>query len=347
MSSTRFFNSNQETGRVYVIAEAGLNHNGSLELAKEMVDIAAKAGADAVKFQKRTVDILAIGTVLDAQDGRFPTFGSTYRQIREHIELDRAAYQAIMNQCRDQGIEFLCTAFDLPAMAFLEDLGLTTYKLASHSLGNLPLLNGVAQLQKPTILSTGMAEWDEIDRAVEIFQSYHAPLALLHCVSIYPTPPEASNLAMIEVLRNRYNLPVGYSGHEIGFLPTLAAVAMGATIVERHFTKDATLPGFDHKISLEPQALTDMISAIRTIETMRGSGLKSVSPQEMVTRHKYHVSMVSAIPLAKNEILTTDHIVYRNPGTGIPPKDAIKYLGRRLAQAVEADVLITPEMFDA
>lgn len=335
----------QETDKVYVIAEAGLNHNGSLQLALQLVDIAAEAQADAVKFQKRTVDTLAIGSVLDAPDHRFLEFGSTYRQVRAHIELSRDDYVAIMKQCHLRNIDFICTGFDIQAVDFLESLNLSTYKLASHNLGNLPLLNYVANLQKPTILSTGMAEWDEIDRAVEIFQSRNTPLALLHCVSIYPTPIEQTNLAMITILKERYGLPVGYSGHEIGTLPTLAAVAKGASIIERHFTSDSTLPGFDHKISLEPQALTNMVRDIRAIETMLGTGQKSVSSQEWITRHKYHVSMVSSQSLAKDSILTTDHIVYRNPGTGIPPKDEHKYLGRRLAQTVPDDVLITPEMF--
>ncbi|MBF0296622.1 MAG: N-acetylneuraminate synthase family protein [Magnetococcales bacterium] len=329
---------------MYIIAEAGLNHNGSLELAKQMVETAAAAGADAVKFQKRTVEILAIGTILDAQDERFPDFGSTYRQIRQHIEFDFNAYVTIREKCRECAIDFLCTAFDIPAVTFLEQLGVNGYKLASHSLGNLPLLHHLAKLGKPVILSTGMAEWDEIDRAVEIFTTNHTPLSLLHCVSIYPTPPEECNLTMIDRLKERYGLPVGYSGHEIGTLPTLAAAAMGATIIERHFTMDRTLPGFDHKISLEPAELTTMIRDLHAIETMRGTGTKRVSEREQITRDKYHVSMVSARPLTKGSILTETDVVYRNPGTGIPPKNANHYLGRPLTRDVPADALIEPDM---
>ncbi|MBF0212869.1 MAG: N-acetylneuraminate synthase family protein [Magnetococcales bacterium] len=334
-----------QDAHVYVIAEAGLNHNGSLDLAKRMIDVAADAGADAVKFQKRTVDILAIGSVLDALDDRFPEFGATYRQIRAHIEFDLPAYRILQEQCRQRDIEFLCTAFDIPAVAFLEQLGLTRYKLASHSLGNLPLLEHLAKLGKPTILSTGMAEWDEIDRAVALFTRHDTELSLMHCVSVYPTPPELCNLAMIDQLRRRYSLPVGYSGHEIGTLPTLAATAMGARLVERHFTLDRTLPGFDHKISLEPDELAAMIRDIRAIETMRGTGEKFVSDRERVTRHKYHVSMVSSRALTQGETLHEADVVYRNPGTGIPPKEAGAYLGRRLIRDVPADVLLTPDMF--
>ncbi len=332
---------------MYIIAEAGLNHNGSLELAKQMVEAAAAAGADAVKFQKRTVEILAIGSVLDARDDRFPNFGATYRQIREHIEFDFNAYVTIREKCQECGIDFLCTAFDIPAVTFLEQLGVDRYKLASHSLSNLPLLHHLAELGKPVILSTGMAEWDEIDRAVEIFFTKRTPLSLLHCVSIYPTPPEECNLAMIHRLKERYGVPVGYSGHEIGTLATLAAAAMGASIIERHFTMDRTLPGFDHKISLEPAELTAMVRDLRTIETMRGTGSKKVSEREKITRDKYHVSMVSARPLAKGSILTETDVTYRNPGTGIPPKEANRYLGRELTRDVPEDVLIEPDMVRA
>ncbi|MEO5347029.1 MAG: N-acetylneuraminate synthase family protein [Magnetococcus sp. YQC-9] len=330
---------------VEVIAEAGLNHNGSLDLALRMIDVAADAGADVIKFQKRTVGILAIGAVLDAPDHRFPEFGTTYRQIREHIEFDYSAYQTIRDHCLTRGIEFLCTAFDIPAIEFLEKLGVTRYKLASHSLGNLPLLEHLAALGKPVILSTGMAEWEEIDRAVEIFTRGRTPLSLMHCVSVYPTPPELCNLAMIDKLYDRYGLPVGFSGHEIGYLPTLAATAMGAVMVERHFTLDRTLPGFDHKISLEPEELTAMIRDIRAIGVMRGSGEKQVSDRERVTRDKYHVSMVSAHDLSSGAILTASDVVYRNPGTGIPPKEALRYFGRRLNCDVSADTLIEPVMF--
>ncbi|MBF0260955.1 MAG: N-acetylneuraminate synthase family protein [Magnetococcales bacterium] len=330
---------------VEVIAEAGLNHNGSLDLALRMIDAAADAGADVIKFQKRTVGILAIGAVLDAPDSRFPEFGTTYRQIREHIEFDFSAYQTIRDHCQQRGIEFLCTAFDIPAVHFLEELGVARYKLASHSLGNLPLLEHLAELGKPVILSTGMAEWEEIDRAVEIFTRRRAPLSLMHCVSVYPTPPELCNLTMIDQLRDRYGVSVGFSGHEIGYLPSLAATAMGARMVERHFTLDRTLPGFDHKISLEPEELTAMIRDIRAIEQMRGDGEKRVSEREQVTRDKYHVSMVTARALSQGETLTEGDVVYRNPGTGIPPKQAPLYLGRKLARDVQADLLIEPDMF--
>ncbi|MBF0445056.1 MAG: N-acetylneuraminate synthase family protein [Magnetococcales bacterium] len=311
-----------------------------------MIDVAAKAGADGVKFQKRTVDTLAIGSVLDAQDDRFPKFGNTYRKVREHIEFNRDEYIEIQAHCKKLGMDFLCTAFDPPAVDFLQELDLQIFKLASHSLTNLELLHYLAPLQKPVILSTGMAQWDEIDRAVAIFKKAGTPLFLLHCVSAYPTPIDQHNLAMLDKLKQRYNIPVGYSGHEIGFQPTLAAVALGACIVERHYTLDKSMVGFDHKMSLDPQELTAMVENIRAVESMIGDGEKMVSEQEMITRNKYHVSMASVTAITAGSVLTKEMITWRNPGNGIPSKDADKWLGRTLAQNVAGDVLITPDMFE-
>ncbi|MDO8631201.1 MAG: N-acetylneuraminate synthase family protein, partial [Phycisphaerales bacterium] len=209
----------------FVIAEAGLNHNGELPLALELIDKAIEGGADAVKFQKRTVDVLAVADVLDAEDARFPSFGRTYRQIREHLEFDLDEYRELVAHAAKRGIPFLCTPFDVPALEFLERLALPGYKIASHSVTNLPLLERVAEVGKPVIMSTGMCTFEEIDRAVDVFTRRGTPLALMHCVSAYPTPMNQCNLRMVDALRDRYHVPVGYSGHELGYVPTLAAVA--------------------------------------------------------------------------------------------------------------------------
>jgi sialic acid synthase SpsE len=335
-----------QPGTCYVIAEVGLNHNGDFDLACKLIDVASVAGADAVKFQKRTVERLAIGAVLDAEDKRFPEFGQTYRQIREHLEFDWEAYQTLKAHCEARGMDFLCTAFDTEAADFLARLGVGAYKLASHSLTNLPLLAHVASLGKSTLLSTGMALLEEIDQAVAIFRSQGTPLALMHCVSAYPTPPDQSNLSMIPVLRERYGLPVGYSGHEMGNLPTLAAVALGACAVERHLTWDRSLTGFDHKLSLEPDEFIRLVRDVRSVLTMLGTGTKGVSEQEWITRRKYHVSMVSACEIAAGSVLTEVMVTYKNPGTGIPPKEAARLLGRRATRDIPADVLLEEQMFD-
>ena len=197
--------------------------------------------------------------MLDARDERFPSLGATYRQIREALEFSQEEYCALKTYAESRELDFICTAFDTASVDFLEAINLQTYKLASHSITNLPLLEHVAAKNKRVIFSTGMCTLEEIDQAVAILKKSERKLTMLHCVSSYPQPPEDSNLRLMQVFRQRYGLPVGYSGHELGYVPTLAAVALGAVAVERHFTLDKTMEGFDHRISLEPQELMAMV----------------------------------------------------------------------------------------
>lgn len=343
MSSETF---STQANQCYIIAEAGLNHNGSLDLAKRLIDVATIAGADAVKFQKRTVDALAIKSVLDAPDDRFPEFGKTYREIREHLEFTLEQYRELKSYAESRGLDFMVTAFDTDAVDFLEELDVVKYKLASHSLTNLKLLDYLAQLQKPTVLSTGMANMDEIDRAVEIFSRHDSPLALLHCVSAYPTPLDECNLAMMDVLKERYGLSVGYSGHELGYLPTMVAVAMGAQLVERHYTLDKTMTGFDHRMSLGPDEFIAMVRDIRNVRKIQGTGQKEISDTEWITRRKYHVSMVSASAIPAGAVLSESMVAWRNPGTGISAKMAHTVFGKRAKQEIPADELLSIDMFE-
>ncbi len=338
--------SNSENSYTYVIGEAGLNHNGSMEIAKKLIDLAIEAGADAVKFQKRTVSKLAVKSYLDGKDDRFPEFGKTYREIREYLEFNFEQYVELKSYAEEKNIDFICTAFDIDAVDFLEKLDLKIYKLASHSLTNIELLNYVAQKSKVTILSTGMAEIDEIDTAVNIFKKYNAPLILLHCVSAYPTPHNECNLNLINLLSSRYSLPVGYSGHELDYLPTLTAVAMGARIIERHYTLNNEMIGFDHKMSLNPQNFISMIKQIREIELIKGQTQKSVSVTEWITRKKYHVSLALKHDLKKGQTLTNEMITYRNPGTGIPPKNIGLVLGKKAKGDYSCEELISVDMFE-
>ena len=336
----------RETSGCYIIAEVGLNHNGSMAIAKELIEVAAIAGADAVKFQKRTVEKLAVNSVLDAQDDRFPEFGKTYREIREHLEFTFDEYRELKLYAESKGLDFMVTAFDIDAVDFLEELGVSIYKIASHSLTNLELLAYVARLEKATVLSTGMAELKEIDQAVEIFRHHNTQLSLMHCVSAYPTPLPECNLAMLKVLKDRYGLAVGYSGHELGYLPTVLAVAMGAQLVERHYTLEKSMTGFDHQISLEPDELISMVRDIHNVSLIQGNGQKQISETEWITRRKYHVSMVSETVIPSGTVLTKEMVVWRNPGTGIPAKMAQTVLGKRAKQDIPADKLIAIEMFE-
>lgn len=329
----------------YVIAEAGLNHNGSIDLAKKLIDVAAVSGVDSVKFQKRTVAKLAVGETLDAPDNRFPQFGNTYREIRNHLEFGFDEYCELKKYAETKGLDFMVTAFDTDAVDFLLNVGVKHFKLASHSLTNLDLLNYLAQKKMHTVLSTGMADLDEIDRAVGIFRKHGAALELMHCVSAYPTPLQECNLAMLDVLKARYELPVGYSGHEIGYLPSVLAVAMGAQMIERHFTLDKSMVGFDHKMSLEPDELIAMVRDIRNVTKIIGTGEKQVSETEWITRRKYHVSAASLVNISKGAELTEAMVTYRNPGTGIPAKLMHTIIGKRAISDIPVDTLLSEDMF--
>jgi len=330
----------------FVIAEAGLNHNGDLEWAKRLIDVAAAAGANAVKFQKRTVEHLATRSVLDAVDDRFPAFGPTYREIREHLEFGWDAYMEIKSHCDQRQITFLCTAFDIPAASFLERLTVPGYKVASHSLTNLPLLEHLAARGRPVIMSTGMCTFEEIDDAVRMFLGTDTRLALMHCVSSYPQQAEESNLGMIAKLRDRYSLPVGYSGHELGCLPTLASVALGADLVERHVTLDRSAVGFDHRLSLEPNELAEMIRSIRTVEAAMRPSAKSISETEMITRRKYQVSIVAARDIRPGETITNAMLTLKNPGTGLPARRITEVAGRKAKVFIPGDTLLDFQMLE-
>jgi sialic acid synthase SpsE len=226
------------------------------------------------------------------------------------------------------------------------EAGVEHYKIASHGVTNYPLLEAVAKSGYPVVLSSGMSTLEELDRAVEILDTPPGNLrGILHCVSSYPTPPDEINLRLIRTLSERYGKQTGYSGHELGILPTLAAVAYGASIVERHFTLDTGQEGFDHHMSLDPRELKDLVASIRLIELMRGDGIKKVIESEMVARNKYRLSLVASEDLPAGTRLNVTQTEFRNPGTGISPEDSDSYIGRVLRDPVEAGEMILPEAF--
>ena len=317
-----------------------------MKIARQLIDIAADTGVDAVKFQKRTVNILATKETLDAADDRFPEFGSTYREIREHLELDLEQYIELKQYSESKGLDFIVTAFDEEAVDFLLKVGVEVFKLASHSLTNFDLLEYLAQHKKQTILSTGMTELDEIDMAVEIFKRHDCPLSLMHCVSAYPTPLHECNMLMMNNLKQRYELPTGYSGHELGFFPSVVAASMGAQLIERHYTLDKSMTGFDHKISLDPEELALMVNDIRLVDKIRGTGEKCVSETEWITRKKYHVSAVSLSEISTGDVISETHITFRNPGTGIPRKDIHLIMGKKAKEDIPVDMLLDIKMFE-
>lgn len=340
-------NSAWSNGGTYVIAEVGLNHNGDLQRALDLINIAVDAGVDAVKLQKRDVASLAIAAELDKQDLRFPKLGTTYREIREKHEFSLEEFQVLKGRADENGLDFFVTPFDIPSLEFLEVLGCERYKIASHSVTNLPLLNEIARTGKPALMSTGMATLAEVDHAVSTLQSGDLDLAIMHCVSSYPTRAEELRLDLIDFYRQRFGLPTGYSGHEIGYLPTIVAVCEGASIVERHITTDHSLEGFDHRLSLDPPQLMEMMAWIRSLPLMFGSGQKDITESELVTRRKYQVSAVSSGTIAKGQALRLENVCFKNPGTGLTPEALGALIGKIARENIPKDVVLLAEMFES
>ncbi|MFY9714822.1 MAG: N-acetylneuraminate synthase family protein [Microbacterium sp.] len=268
----------------YVIAEIGLNHNGDVDIAKQLIDVAARAGADAVKFQKRTPEISTPEHMRDVL--RETPWGTmTYLDYRRRVEFGRDEYVEIGDHATLQGLDWFASPWDVPSVAFLEDLNVVAHKVASASLTDTELLDALRETGKPIILSTGMSTIEQIDRALDTLGTDR--VVLMHATSTYPMEPEEANLRVINTLRDRYpGVPIGYSGHERGLQISLAATALGAVAVERHITLDRTMWGSDHAASLEPTGLAHLVRDIRVIETALGDGVKRVFPGEQAPMAK-------------------------------------------------------------
>jgi len=268
----------------YVIGEIGLNHNGSVELAKKLIDVAADAGAQAVKFQKRTPDI-STPEHMKSVLRETPWGEMTYLEYRYRVEFDREQYIEIGDHATLRGLDWFASPWDVPAVEFLEELNVVAHKVASASVTDLDLLAALAATGKPVILSTGMSTMQQIDAAVEVLGTDN--LVILHATSTYPLPPEEANIRMIPTLRAAYpGIPIGYSGHERGLQISLAAIALGATAVERHITLDRAMWGSDHAASLEPTGFEHLVRDIRVIEQAMGDGVKQVFPGELAPMAK-------------------------------------------------------------
>lgn len=268
----------------FIIAEIGINHNGSLEIAKNLIDWAAACGCDAVKFQKRTVEKVYSKEELDRY--RESPWGTTNREQKMGLEFSRESYDEIDDYCKKKKIEWFASAWDVDSQVFLASYQLKYNKIASAMLTNMELLEMVAKEGKHTFVSTGMSSLEEIDRAVEVFRKYHCPFELVHCNSTYPMKNEDANLEMINTLRDRYNCDVGYSGHETGRIVSFAAAVMGASSIERHITLDRAMYGSDQAASLEVQEFAKLVKEIRTLPAIMGNGEKILSDAELAVRKK-------------------------------------------------------------
>lgn len=275
---------NRNREHVFIIAELGINHNGDLEIAKKLIDWASFSGCDAVKFQKRTIDKVYTQEYLDSY--RESPWGTTQRAQKEGLEFGRTDYEEIDQYCKEKGIEWFASAWDIDSQIFLKQFDLKYNKIASAMLTNIDFLQEVASEGKYTFIATGMSTYEEIDAAVNVFQDAKCPYELMHCNSTYPMPKEDANLRSIPALRERYRCKVGYSGHEVGRIVSTSAVALGATSIERHITLDNTMYGSDQAASLNVKDLFRLVEDIRLIETILGSGEKVLSEKELETRKK-------------------------------------------------------------
>lgn len=269
---------------IFIIGEIGINHNGDLELAKNMIRMAKEIGCDAVKFQKRTIDLVYSKKYLDSY--RESPWGNTQREQKEGLEFNYEEYLAIDELCAQIGIEWFASAWDLESQRFLQSFKLKYNKVASAMLGNIPFLEMVANQKKYTFISTGMSTWKELDQVVQIFRNAECPFELMHCNSTYPMKEKDANLLLIDELRKRYNCKVGYSGHEEGILVSLVAAAKAVTSIERHITIDKTMYGSDQKASIEFSEMAELIQKIRRVEDILGDGVRVLSQDELMIRKK-------------------------------------------------------------
>ncbi len=331
---------------LFVIAECGVNHNGSLPMALELVDRAAAAGADAVKFQTFRPDALVSRTARKARY-QLAAVGGTDTQLEmlESLVLTEADHHALRQRCDARSIEFMSTPFDEASCDLLERVGVARFKIGSGDLTHLPLVRHVASKGRPVILSTGMATLAEVEAAVDAVRAAgDPPLTLLHCVTEYPAPLDQLNLRAMETLRHAFGLPVGYSDHSLGPEASIAAVALGAVVVERHLTLDRGLPGPDHSASSEPEELRALIATLRQVQGALGDGVKRPAPCELGNREVARRSLVAARDLRAGERLAPGLVAIKRPATGIQPADLEQALGRRLAADVAADTPITWDM---
>jgi N,N'-diacetyllegionaminate synthase len=332
---------------VFIIAEAGVNHNGSLKRAMRMVDEAALARADAVKFQAFVTDRLVSSEAPKAEYQSKSVVGRTQLNMLKPLELGPQDFAAIAERSRKRGIIMLSSAFDEESADVLEKLGVPAYKIGSGDLTNIPLLEHIAKKGKPVLLSTGMATLEEIQEALSAISAQgNNQIVILHCVSSYPSQPQDSNLRVMQVLRERFKVPVGFSDHSKGVEVALAAAALGAVVIEKHFTLSRRLPGPDQRTSLEPSEFRKLVQGVRVVEQALGKPVKEPTPEELKMRLVARRSLVASVSIQKGQVLSRQMVAIKRPGTGIPPKEIGKMIGKRATRNIRRDQVLRWEMVE-
>jgi N,N'-diacetyllegionaminate synthase len=311
------------TKKILIIAEAGINHNGSIPLAKQLIDLAFEAGADFVKFQTFITEKLMTKNAEKAEYHKNPSDKdeSQFDMIKK-LELNREAHEQLIRHCEKTGIQFLSTAFDSPSIDLLQELNIPLFKIPSGEINNLPYLRHIGRMGKPIILSTGNASLDEVGDAINVLEETGVPkdeITVLHCNSSYPSPIEDVNLKGMLTIRDEFDVKIGYSDHTLGIEIPTAAVAMGASVIEKHFTLDRDMEGPDHKASLDPDELKAMVKAIRNVENALGDGVKRPSSSEIKNKSVARKSIVAGRNILAGEAFTEENLATKRPGTGINP----------------------------
>lgn len=327
---------------VYIIAEAGVNHNGDIKLAKKLIEQGAKAGVNAVKFQTFKAENLVTSTAAKADyQNKNDHSSETQFEMLRRLELNYDDFVELKKYCELKGVDFLTSAFDLESIDVLEDLEIDLYKIPSGEITNLPYLRKIAATGNKVILSTGMSTYAEIEQALSILKDNGATdIVVLHCNTEYPTPMHDVNLQAMVTIGKAFNVEVGYSDHTLGIEIPIAAVALGATVIEKHFTLDKKMDGPDHKASLEPEELAKMVLAVRNVEAALGDGVKRLSDSEKENLSIVRKSIVANKGIEEGELFTSDNLTIKRPGTGISPLEWDKVLGTKSWKKFEKDEVI-------
>lgn len=337
----------RDESKVFFIAEIGINHNGDVELAKRLIDIASAAGADAVKFQKRSVEDSFTAERLEKPYLTKNSWGKTYGKHKHHLELSMKQYRELIDYAHKVGLLFGCTPCDHPSVEFLYQLGVDFYKCASGDLRNIPLLRDIASRGIPMIISTGMSSMRDVYAIHKMLKGCEAQFAILSCTSTYPTPMEDVNLNVIKSYLECFpQTVIGYSGHELGYIPTVAAVALGARIIERHITIDRTMRGSDHIASLDPEQLDVVVKGVRDLEKALGSRVKRIRESEKPFMEKLCKSVVLARDVKEGEVLDEKMLCVKHPGTGVSPLCWDSLIGRRVLVSLKRDQVLLEEHFE-
>ncbi|CAD6516643.1 Sialic acid synthase [metagenome] len=328
----------------YIIAEIGVNHNGSLSLAKELIDASVIAGANAVKFQKRNLTSLYRKDALDNPNSESQGFEILLSELKE-IELSKNDYFEIVNYCKEKKITFMCTPWDTVSVDFLEELNTPAYKIASGDMTNFPLINHISKTKKPMIISTGMSTLEEVEKMVNFVKLRNVPFVILHTNSTYPSPIESLNLNLIPFYVQKFDVPVGFSGHETGIIGSLTAAVLGSVIIERHITLDKSMKGLDHSSSLEPDDFAKLVNLIRLSEKAKGKAVKKMTRAEVLQREVVSKSLISTKNIEIGTVFSEENLEVKGPERGLSAQFYYDIIGTKSKRKIKQGEYLLDEDF--